>query len=424
MKFTLFDYQKEGVKWLVSGKRRLLADGMGLGKSCQTLEAINVLRSTQESALNVLIVCPAALVPMWVAMCRGWFDNCEVHELAKSKKIEFSKDIRIGVVSYHYMQKHVDRLIKVRWDVVVLDEAHAIKSLRSKTCKSFRILAEIHQGHLWMLTGTPATRSGQDYYIYLKVLMGLDMGYREFSDTYCIREWNPWRGGFDYKGVKDGKQAKLRKLFSGIMLRRRKEEVLKELPPKLISEVPCEVDAAIVAECAQVGEETVRTCLAEGVGIPAHIMKVIRSVGMGKVGAAVEIIENTDEPIVVMAIHKDVVSAICEKVGGVRVTGDESAEQKNQAVADFQSGKERIIVCNVAAGGVGITLTAATQMLFVELPWSPAVMRQAEDRIHRIGAKGCSNIIRLIANNTVDKQILDVLAYKERFMTSVMGDMK
>lgn len=424
MRFTLFEYQKEGVKWLVGGKRRLLADEMGLGKSCQVLEAIRLLKSTQESALNVLIICPAALVPMWVEMCRGWFDDCEVHELAKTKKVEFSKSIRVGVVSYNYLQKHVDRLVACRWDVVVLDESHQVKNIKSKTCKSFRVLAEIHHGHLWMLTGTPATRSGQDYYVYLNVLENIGMGYREFSDTFCIREWNPWRGGFDYKGVKDGKRAELRKMFSGIMLRRRKEDVLKELPPKLVQCIPCEVDASIVAECAEISESTVRECLAEGAGIPAHIMKVIRSVGMGKVDTAVQIINDTDEPIVVMAIHKDVVSAICEKVDAVRVTGDESAEQKSKAVEDFQSGKARVIVCNVSAGGVGITLTAATKMLFVELPWSPAVMRQAEDRINRIGARGCSNIIRLVAKNTIDKQILDVLEYKERFMKSVMGDMK
>lgn len=414
----LFDYQREGVKFLLGGKRRLLADTMGLGKTIQVISAIKELGKS-----NILVICPASLIPMWEGKLAEMLPDCMTVRLADHKKpIQLSGKYRIALVSYNYIQKDkgVDRLLRNRWSAIVCDEAHAIKNWRSKTCKGLMQILDNHNGYLWMLTGTPATRSGLDYYPYCNFLGGERRKLTAFGDEYCEAEYNPWSHKFDYKGVKLQKAKQLREYMRQFTLRRRKEEVLTQLPPKTYQDIPCEVPADVVAECLNVGEGLIKKCIENDMPLPAHIMKALTAVGMAKVDAAVELCLGSDEPIVIMTTHNDVVEAMCERLDcKLRVTGSESADAKAAAVAAFQAGESKYIVCNVQAGGVGITLTRASVMLFVEIPWSPAVLRQAEDRIHRIGATRPCQIIRLVGINTLDKDILDAIAYKERFINAV-----
>ena len=160
----------------------------------------------------------------------------------------------------------------------------------------------------------------------------------------------------------------------------------------------------------------------KGLPLPAHVASVMRSIGMAKVDAAKEYIEDVREPLVVFCTHMTVLQELRKQFpSAMTITGDDSRDDKNAAVEAFQGGKCDLIFCNVKAGGVGITLHRAKHMLFVEQYWSPAIMDQAMARIIRIGqkAKGV-NITSIIAVNTIDEVMLDSLNYKRAFMKEVL----
>lgn len=424
MKLTPLPFQETGINFLISRKRALLSDEMGVGKSVQALHAIERVK-----AKNVLIICPASLVLMWQAQIKNHFGQGVqvIQPRAQKSEVELSGRVSFVIVSHNYIQKNIgtDRLLKVSWDVILNDEVHACKNWTSKTCKGFVRLASVCKGFVWMLTGTPASKSGQDYYPYLEICEPGKWGsFWAFSNNYCNVAINYFSGGREFKGVRENLKPVLRDAFRRIMMRRLKKDVLPELPDKFISRLPVAVDSEVVAQSLRLDKDQVARRVKSGLGLDAHIMQVCRSIGLGKVDAGVEYIDNCEEPIVVFCNHTDVAALIAEKIGkeSVLYTGQESSSQKETAVRRFQSGDVKVIILNARAGGTGITLHASSHVLFVELPWSPAVLLQASDRVHRIGQKSCVNIVHMVADGTIDEDICAVLSEKETFMKQVMGD--
>lgn len=405
----LFPYQTTGVDFLLAHNRCLLADEQGLGKTIQAVTA-----ATQKQPLRIVIICPASLRLMW--------------------QEETAPHFSCLVVSYNYLQKvaNIARIKLFAPDLIICDEAHKCKNFASKTCNGlFKILTPTTK--VWLLTGTPATKSGQDYYPYLEMCMPGQFGtFAQFSEKFCAKgistfwnkRWKKKQSVTKYIGVKPEMRDVLGAAFKKIALRRRKSEVLPELPPKLLRYQPVEVDEELIEKCKQIPpEELARAMQSENP--PPHIAHLVREVGEAKVEAAIEFIENCGAPLIVFCVHHSVVDAIAEgvtdrKIG--RITGKQSAEEKNEAVRAFQAEELDLIIATIAAGGTGITLTAASNMLFAEMTWSPAEMAQSEDRINRIGAVSCSNIVRLVAKGTLDDSIIRVLGNKQEFMREVMGD--
>lgn len=426
-----FLFQKTGIEFLNSRERCLLADEMGLGKSLQAIAAAKEL--SKRGKTNVLVICPASLTLMWdreIRKCLGDAPQI-IHLRGMKDKVELTGELRFVIVSYNYLQKEhqVERLRKVKWHGIVADEAHKCKNWKSKTCKGLVKLAESTTGHVWLMTGTPATKSGQDYYPYLAIIQPGKWGtFREFSDMFCNVSVDWWSGGKKYEGVREDKKPLLRKAFSKITLRRLKQAVIKDLPDKIVKNLPVEVDPSIVAECLEIDPELIHRVILEGRKIDAHVMKVMRSIGMAKVDTAVEYALDVKEPLVIFCTHTDVLHGVREGLEkeGRRcgtITGENNREAKDKAVQDFQNGALDVILCNIRAGGVGITLTRSSHMLFVEQSWSPADIEQAIARTIRIGqVKRCVNITNLIAHKTLDEQILGALVYKSTFMKQVMGD--
>lgn len=426
-RYKLFPYQEEGVRFLKNRTKCLLTSEMGTGKTCQVLQAIDEICSEK---INVLVVAPAGLLLMWDRAVREWYDNYKiVHMKGHKDAVTLSGKYRFVLVSYNYVQKpeNVARLNKCRWHVMVCEEAHAIKSWSSKQTKGVHNLTADRK---WLLTGTPATRSGQDYYSYFKLVEGAEKWgtYKEFSEKYCVKRLNRWSGYFEYKELKPDKELEVCRAFGSLMLRHRKCDVLKYLPPKMYQDIPVEVDKSVVAECLALGEGVVERCIENDVALPGHVMKVLRSIGLSKVEECVEIVLNADQPIVVFCIHTDVVENLRDRLvsEGKRVgciTGAESREAKDLAVQQFQGGELDVVICNVIAGGAGITLTRSSYVVFLELHWSPAVMRQCEDRCHRIGTvANCVNVVRLVGAGTIDEAVCKSLKKKERMMKAVMND--
>lgn len=425
----LFPFQKTGVAFLLANQRGLLADDMGTGKTVQTLAAIAALEGRN---VNVLIVSPASLTLMWDSGIRKQIPDSEIiHIKAEKNPVELKRRLRFIICSYNYIQKesNVERLSKLKWHVVIADEAHALKNWTSKTCKGFRKLTKKHTGKVWMLTGTPATNSGADYYPYLEIIQPGKWGtLSEFREMFCEKEQDYWSGYFKYKGVRADKKPLLRKAFSKIMLRRRKEEVIKDLPSVLSTHIPVDIDESLKKASGLIREEFIEDLKRNKLAMSEHVMKLMREIGEAKVPAAVDYILGVEEPLVVFCCNTSVLREIEEtikKAGKTvdTVMGEDSRLEKNRAVEDFQSGLLDVILLNLHAGGVGITLHRSSHMLMVQQYWSPAVMEQAMARIIRIGQVAkCVNIAHLFAPGTIDEQIMESLEEKSNFMKQVMGD--
>lgn len=429
----LFDFQKNGVEFLLGSARRLLSDDVGLGKTIQVLAAIETVARVKNKT-NILVVCPAALTLMWGEAVREWFgDRCSVVQMKDVGSSPVRLDavgVRVVVCSYNFLQKatNVERLRRCRWSVIVADEAHRCKTFTSKTCQGMVRLVDGHQGYLWMLTATPATRSGSDYYIYARLLGGETKEYVGFCHEYCEMRTNRFTRKPEFVGLKETKRPLLKEYFKSFTLRRKKSEVLKELPERLYTHIPVEVSAELVAESAGVNPEQLAQAMESGRPLPGNMAKLMRAIGLAKVEAAVEYITDLAQPVVVFAVHTDVVEQVmtrCSQAGLScgRITGADSVEDKQSVVDAFQRGELNVVVCNIRAAGVGITLTRASHLLFVELSFSPADMEQAEGRVDRIGQKaGCINIIKLVGEKTLDRACLGTVRYKNKFMKEVMGD--
>ena len=424
MKPNLYTFQQTAVDFMLTRKRCLNACEPGLGKSLMAISG-----AVRVKAKNVLIICPASLVLMWQAEIKKWISGAQVIVVkTKTPVIELSGEQRFIICSYNYIQKttNVSRLLKLKWDCIISDESHALKSFRSKTCKGFVTLTKSTDAYIWLLTGTPASKNAQDYYPYLEIIEPGKWGsFWQFSKEYCNTVKNFWTGGFDYTGCKKKMLPVLRDTFKRISIRYLKKDVLLDLPDKIVSQIPIEIDHKIVAESLALDKDLVKHRIACGKSLPAHVMSVTSSIGEAKIDAAVEYINGIDEPLVVFCTHVAVVDGIIEKLSGKRVvkfTGAQSQTEKEINVTAFQNGEADVIILNCQAGGVGITLTASSHVLFVELPWSPTLRAQARDRVHRIGQKECCNIVEMVAVGTIDEDILEALNNKEKFIKEVLGD--
>lgn len=435
-KLTLRPFQKLGVDDLLSSKRRLLRDEMGCGKSVQVLGGIDALL-TKVDRVNVLIVCPAALCLMWEKMISDWFaSECQVVLMKKQGKevVKFSGvKVRAVIVSYNYLQKpgQVERLKKCKWGVVVADEAHKLKSWGKKTSKGFQTLVKGHEGYVWMLTGSPATNSGQDYYVYLQTCEpGKHGSYLQFSERFCEKTINWFTRKWEYKGVKKDKRAELGAIFKRLGLRRKLEEVAPELPAKIFTDIPVAMPESVVKKFLELKK---RYAVAIEAGeiprdLPGELADLRLEIGLIKSEVAVEYVLNAGRPMIVFTQRIETADKISSSLmeQGIRVgkiTGAESGVEKDSSVTRFQAGELDVIVANIAAGGVGLTLTRANTVLFAELTSSPAEEGQAIGRINRIGQKAkVLQIIKLKGEKSVDSSIEKSLLYKGEFMSEVMGD--
>jgi len=356
-KLTLRPFQEIGVENLLSSKRRLLRDEMGCGKSVQVLGGIDALLSKVDR-LNVLVVCPAALCLMWEKLITDWFANeCQVVLMKKQGKevVKFTGvKVRAVIVSYNYLQKpgQVERLRKCRWGVVVADEAHKLKSWGKKTSKGFQNLVKSHEGYVWLMTGSPATNSGQDYYVYLQTCEpGKHGTFLEFSERFCEKSINWFTRKVEYKGIKKEKRAELGAVFKRLGLRRKLEEVAPELPAKIFTDIPVAMPDSVVRKFLALKAQY---AVAINVGkIPKHLPQELADlrleIGLIKSAVAVEYVVNAGKPMIVFTQRTDVAEHISSslveqgiKVG--KITGAENGAEKDRTVTAFQAGALDVIV--------------------------------------------------------------------------------
>ena len=421
---ALRPFQKAGVVYALEAKRCFIADEMGLGKTVQSLAAVQGAK-----AYPVLVVCPASLKMNWEREARMWLPGKTVHIVDNKVGV---KNADVVVVNYDILAKQKDALKAVGFQSLIFDESHYAKTSSAQRTKALKEIATSipNEGLVLGLTGTPVLNRPIELVAQLEVMDRIDDfgGSWNFRKRYCAAKHNGY--GWDFNGSSNADELNdlLRKTC---YVRRQKADVLTELPAKGRYTIEAEMSRQAMAQYRAVEADTM-VWLNDGqshqqVDVLAQITTLKRLTGEGKIEAACEwidtFLDSTDRKLVVFGHHQVVVDTLAERYGGLRVAGKDSQEARQAAVDSFQNDPEaRVIVLNMKAGGVGLTLTAASDVLFVEQGWTPAEHDQAEDRCHRIG-KDAEHVSAwyLLAEGTIDDDIYALVA-KKRVVVDAVTD--
>ena len=435
---TLLDFQREGLDFLLkSSGNALLADEMGLGKTVQTLAYL----SKEKNAFPALIVAPLVTLTHWQREIEKFLKKKSKNGKINSKASPTSTMIRIGkssdignydfyIINYELLHKRADDLAKLPIRSIVCDE---VQHLRSKTTQKYaavkKLAAKESVKYRVGLSGTPIYNRGSEIWPIVDILKpGLLGNFKEFCEYFC------W---VDEKGkaiVLDNKRDTLRKqLTTHVMLRRKKSDVLKDLKDKVrYQEVIASDERFYKTELDKIWKKLeeeqsyAETAFDKSASYHRAIESERQAAGLAKLKHVVEFVNEvmeTEESIVVFCHHKAIHTLLHESLeehNPSSIIGGQTLTTRDNEIDRFQKGQTRLMIAGLRAGNVGINLTKARYVIFAELDWSPAIHRQAEDRLHRIGQKNKVFAYYLVGKGTLDEHVADILVDKAYEIDSIL----
>jgi superfamily II DNA or RNA helicase len=412
-------FQRAGVDYVLKARRTFLADEQGLGKTVQALAALEA-----DDAYPAVIVCPAGLKLNWRRETERWLPHRSLHVINGTAPAPMEAEIT--VLNYEIVHAHRTRLQLRRPKALILDESHYVKNPRAKRTQAVRRLAEaLPEGALRLaLTGTPVMNHPDELIAQLRILDRL----QEFgSGARFARR-------FQGAGAEERIHWHLRR---SCFVRRLKADVLPQLPAKRQVVVPVAIDNQRDYKLAQddviawlreqpldLGELEAKIAAALRAERLAQLNALKRLAARGKASAALAWIEDflaSDEPLVVFAAHREVQELLLERFpDALHILGRDSIQQREAAVDAFQDPDgPQLIVCATRVAGQGITLTRASNVAFLDLEWTPAVHDQAEDRCHRIGQHDAVTAWYLLAADTIDETMIELISRKRGIVGAV-----
>lgn len=459
----LFPYQEAGVDWLSQKKVALLADDMGLGKSAQAIRACDRL-----NAKRICVVCPAVVRPNWLKEFQkfslaGMDGGRSPFFIAEKRTVPPPPDY--SVITSYDLASHYD-WSSHSFDVLILDEAHYLKSHDAKRTKHiFGKNGICHRSRrTWALTGTPMPNHAGELWTLLYVFGATAKKYYDFIGHFCefAPGGRPGQGPIQITGTRGDRIPELKTILAPIMLRRRKEDVLTELPPIMFADLivepgpvdlelsptffkyvwPADKSRQLFAEVAR--QERLLQDTLDGAGVEMRTMsgpgmKILealatsvatlrRYTGMQKVASVVQMVTEelkakAYEKVVIFAIHVDVIEWLrrsLSEFNPVTLYGKTPPKKREQNIVKFQTNQYcRVFIGNILAAGTGITLTAAHQVIFIEQDWVPGNNAQAAMRCHRIGQTKMVSVRFAGLANSIDEKVACVLRRKTRDIVAV-----
>ena len=432
-----YEYQKEGILFGLKRRRLLIGDEPGLGKTLQSIGIVDT-----AAAYPCLVICPSSLKINWQREFEKFTDK---KALVLDNATRASWPYLLGMGMFHVAIVNYESLRKFFvWDIkggktftlkdvvfsrdinvfraVIMDESHRLKDPAAQQTMFTRGIVE---GKEWriLLSGTPVVNHAKDLVAQLAIMGRLvsDFG---------------GRGKFlaDY-GENENLSELSDKLYDTCMIRREKAKVLTELPDKQRTDLYVEIYnrdeydlaaadlAAYLREYTECTDREIRRKMRMEALVKVMTLRSLAS--KGKVRQATDFIKNflaNGKPLIVFCSLKEIVKALQKQFpDAVRVTGDDNTAEKQAAVDAFQSGESRLIICSIKAAGVGLTLTASSNVAFVEFPWTYADCCQCEDRAHRIGQKNNVNCYYLIGRNTIDPVLYNIIHKKRSIANRIMA---
>ena len=449
MNEKLFPYQEIGAKWLASRPHALLADEMGLGKSAQAITACDLV-----GAKRILVLCPAIGRLNWIEE----FQTFSGSENLQSIAAVFTKNerpfIKRGLVcSYNLMtdKKLLTWILSKNWDVLILDEVHYLKNRKAGRTKAVYGELSSLAKFVWALSGTPAPNHGGELYTLLRNFKRYNGDYWTFIKRFCT--FFETKLGTTITGTKRIKE--LRSILEPILLRRRKKDVMKELPPIIYKDYAveagpvdmnrwypqlerkmmtpeglekkiCEQQAAIDAVFNITGISD--DGIAALGGLQAGCFDARKYTGLQKVGSVAEIISEelksgAYERKVIFCIHQAVVEDLWERLrefNPVIIYGGTPAKKRDKRIREFHKDpKCRILIGNIQAAGIVINLTVAHHVDIIEASWVPSDNAQAIMRLHRIGQEQPVNVRFFYLPKSSDQRVQRAYMRKAQDLTQI-----
>ncbi len=420
------EHQKEAIKSLVENKKFILADDMGLGKTTSS-----IIAALETGAKKILIICPASLKINWQREIENYSNRPT--SIIEGKKWEDGDFIIINydiIKNFHDEKKKSDSvLLKTKFDLVIIDEAHYVQNKQAQRTKLINDFVS-NVERLWLLTGTPITSRPINYFNLLNLIeCPVAKNWMAYVKRYC--------NGFQFQAGRRkiwnvsgaSNLEELRDRTAPLVLRRLKENVL-DLPDKIITPVYLRLKSkeyeALMGDYYdwydKNGDSDSLTLQF------TKLTKVRQVIAEEKVPSTIEICENIVEQgkkVIVFTNFTKTLEMILEHFGksAVRLDGQMSQKERQLSVDRFQNDESvMVFVGNIKAAGVGITLTAGEAVVMNDLSFLPSDHSQAEDRSYRYGQKNNVLVYYPIFDNTVEGIIYDILKKKKDIFETVMGD--
>jgi len=436
----LMNFQKEGLDFLLkSSGNALLADEMGLGKTVQTLSYV----STEKQTFPVLIVAPLVTLKNWEREIEKFLkrksrngrivesESPSVTLIRTGKSKELPKS-DMYVINYELLLKRSEDIEKIGIRTIVCDEVHNLRSKTTQKYKAVKKLAALSTVQYRIgLSGTPIYNRGSEIWPIIDILKpGLLGSFKEFCEYFCY---------VNDKGkaiVLENKRASLRnELQKHVMLRRKKSDVLKELKDKVrYKEVIASDTDFYLEELDKIWkkleseQKEAQTEFSKSASYHRAIQSERQIAGVAKIPHVINFVKNImeiEESVVVFCHHKVIHKLLHESLqefSPVSIIGGQSDDTRQDQIDKFQKGESKLMIAGIRAGNVGINLTRAKYVIFAELDWSPAIHRQAEDRLHRIGQKNTVFAYYLIGNGTLDDHVASILVDKSYEIDAIMDE--
>lgn len=441
LKIQPYPYQLQGIARGLQLKRFINGDDMGLGKSLESIATIN-----KADAFPCLVICPNVVKINWQ---REW------HKFTDKKAMVLTDSVRdswpffwqtgmnqVFIVNYESLRKYfVRRITKAeKWTLkdvefhntiklfksVIIDESHKVKSTATQQTKFCKGIASGKE-YIILLTGTPVVNKPKDLVAQLGIMdRMIDMGgWKGFMLRYCS-------GPNQASNLKELNY----RLWKHCFFRREKSKVLTQLPDKVRQIVSCEItnrkeymDAErdlidYLKRYKEADDEKIQKSLKGEVMVRIGILKDITA--RGKLKEVIDFVkdfrENGKKIILFCNLHEIVDRLMIAFPSAVCVTGRQNMQEKQASVDAFQKNpKTDVIICSIKAASAGITLTAASDVAFIELPWTYADCDQAESRAHRIGQKDSVNCYYLLGRRTIDQKLYRIIEEKKHISNAVLG---
>lgn len=420
----LYDYQKRDKLIMEVMRRCINGNDMGLGK---TLETISVITKGKKT----LIVCPSSLKYNWESEIEKFRPELTVANTnfanVSLRKKSLSMDKDIYIVNYEMLKDSYKEIFETEYDLVVFDEAHRLKNPKTYWYRYFEKNGKYDR--LLLLTGTPVSQNPLELWSLLHLIDPKEFSSQSiFMEHFCELAFNPFSMSPLVVGVKN--KDKLHEMLLPYLFRRKKEDVL-ELPEKqyitvsltlpekieklykkLLKEKYLNIGSKMLR--AETGMEVVLR--ARQLVLDPKILGITES--SVKTDTILELIEDMKQ-VVIFTVFKHYANNLKEalkknKISVSMYTGDTSEKERTKSIQDFVSGKTKVFLATVTAGGVGLNLQNAHDVIFADKPYNPAILKQAEDRCHRNGQKHPVTIYYLCMKNTVDEIIDRILKRKEK----------
>lgn len=453
---VLYKHQQEAVQYLLSHKGGMLCDEQGLGKTITAIEFLyqafkepqtksQDIAPVQKSLVNsnILIICPAIMRSTWKKEIDNYKENTAIFN-------------NTFVYSYESVTKKVLNLLKITFDAIVLDEAHYIKTAKSKRTKAcLSLLKKPAVKYKLLLTGTPVTRDIDDLFPLLDVFYtGNPMWYKNvYSYRNHLMKCSYNGFAYVYKGFKnDEAKTILLNYMKPVMIRRTKKDTLKDLsiPPIVHNTIYVDIDKKVAKKSLEYVDFVINNILSNESDKQlrdttitltnyqdelSSVSSIRRILGVAKVKPVMDYIkyklESTNK-LVCFCVHKQVIESLKDvliednpKLMVSVIDGNTSPKKKDEIIRIFQDDSENhnhkhIIISNILAGGVGITLTKSHSVVFAELDWTPSNIMQAEARCHRISQEHTVTSDFIIAKDSLDSNIVKIILEKTKIIKKIL----